>query len=490
MLPGRFPSPTPSRETTPFEVHAPLSSIRDIACQVPQADVPSRPASSDFTAASQFRLRPQFKEAQSEPTCLPTVSDLPPSDRTPPLASPCNPYQTAKDRRRVSDPLLHSRSGGIARNDPNAVRKTRQKCQRLSDIPQYYSRPITPSQNRTTSQPPSTPPRRNPSLTESHNTINRPSPREGPIDNKEHTGRKSESEQNRQGTPEKGRSRSSASPKTPVTPRDVHAKIRSKLLEDLNFSDEKGIIYIFHDPGRPELGYKIGSTKRSTYLDRINEHREICNLKPHVVHEGIEVDYCVRTEKLIQAELDNLCQHWDCTGTHKSAKGVPKLETHKEYFLVSEELAIQTAKKWEDFMRREKPYGWSGRLKPIWRYLLEKRRCTFIADDPSTEDFHAVREHWSTVMRAPPETADYVEIYWRLANTTCANFCTTVSSIWTYMYTFFWQAIALVNGMIILSFCRSTTVLVGFAFLLTCATFSVLQETHKRRGRKASCRCR
>ncbi|KAJ4363023.1 hypothetical protein N0V83_010141 [Neocucurbitaria cava] len=432
LLPGRFPSPTPSRETTPFEVHTPLlPGIPDIARQVPQADVPSRPASSDFTAASQFRNRPQFKEAQSEPTCLPTMSALLPSDRASPLASPCNPYRTAKDRRRVSDPLLHSRSGRTVRNDPSAIRKTRQKRQRLSDTPQYYSCPTTPSQSSTTSQPPSTPPRRNTSLTESHNNINRPSPREGRVDNGQHTERKSESEQNRRGTPEKGRSRSSASPKTPVTPRDIHAKIRSALLEDLTFSEKKGIIYILHDPDRPELGYKIGATTRSTYLDRINEHRQKCNFEPNVVHEGIEIDYCFRTEKLIQAELDNFCQHWDCTGTHKSPR-VSKSETHEEYFLVSEELAIQTAKKWEDFMRREKPYGWSGKLKPVWRYLLEKRRCTFIADDPSTKDFLAVREHWNTVMRAPPETADYVEFYWRVTNTTCANFLPSSSLILSF----------------------------------------------------------
>ncbi|CAO2652812.1 Nn.00g022230.m01.CDS01 [Neocucurbitaria sp. VM-36] len=409
------------------------------------------------------------------------MSDFSPSDPSPLLNSPSNVYRTARDKRRVSDPL-HSRPRSTVRNDPNTTRKTQQKRQRVSDISQYDIRTVQPPENGARSQPPSTPVRHDTSSSESHQASNEENARERPMDGQGNTRASPCSEQSEKGTPHNSRSRSPTSPKTP---RSTHANLCAKFLKDVTENDAGGVIYILCDPKRPELGYKIGSSMRANYLDRIREHRLQCKFTPSVVHESfIEGNQCLRTEKLIQMELEDLCEHWLCN-EHKKPNGASELKTHTEWFQVTEELAIATVKKWENFMRNSQPYGWSGKLEPVWRHLLQKRRLNFPAEGTLT--YEALREHWTLIL-TPPTAADYIDTYWNISKDISSRLCARMSSTWLYLNAFFWQMTTLVYGMIMLSICRSTVAFVAFALLLTCATFSVLSRLKlnppKRRTKK------
>jgi hypothetical protein len=84
MCPGRFPSPTPSRETSP------VLSVRTNSPGSPARILKQRSTSLNFTAPISSRKRPRFSDVQSAP-------NVPSS--TPPAQS------ASHDRRRASDPL-------------------------------------------------------------------------------------------------------------------------------------------------------------------------------------------------------------------------------------------------------------------------------------------------------------------------------------------------------------------------------------------------
>ncbi|KAF1843378.1 uncharacterized protein K460DRAFT_368276 [Cucurbitaria berberidis CBS 394.84] len=459
MLPGRFPSPTPSRETTPVEICSSVSKFEDVGRRVSQAGAPSRPKSSDFTAASYLRKRPQFTDAQSDPEIRFRASfDLPPSDRPSLLSSPSpNANRHTQDRRRVSDPL-HSRP-------QSSVHKTQHKRQRLSDIPQYNTRAFQTPYYNTASHLPSTPRQHANLSSEYHQTTHTPSPNERPMDSKGYTKAEPDFEHGQWSNQEPKRTRSPAAPKTA---RSIHDKLRSKLLENLTFSDTSGVIYILYDPLRPELGYKIGSTARANYEQRIDEHRRNCKFEPVVVYVSpCETEYCIRTERLIQIDLENHCRHWQCD-KHKATS-----TTHEEWFQVTRMLAIRTVKKWEDFMRHGKPYNWKGKLRSVWRHVLHKRWLTFSAEISLTHEVR--REHWTLIL-ALPTAVDYMETYWKILNDVLTRVYETSSRTWLYLKAFFWQLTTLVYGLFMFAICRSTVAFAAFALLLVCASLSILSH--------------
>ncbi|KAH3915368.1 hypothetical protein HBH56_073250 [Parastagonospora nodorum] len=107
MCPSRFPSPTPSRETSPGP------SIRLESPSVsPQHPVPSL----NFTASGSFRKRPRIADSQSEPV-VPRNDDQASS----PSPSYLSPETHATNRRRASDPL----QGSMQSPNPGQRRRIR-----------------------------------------------------------------------------------------------------------------------------------------------------------------------------------------------------------------------------------------------------------------------------------------------------------------------------------------------------------------------------
>jgi len=60
------------------------------------------------------------------------------------------------------------------------------------------------------------------------------------------------------------------------------------------------------------------------------------------------------------------CSRRDKAGEKTSA-------LHGEWFAITEEMAIQTVKRWECFMQQQNPYAWDGNLSIVWRYLVEQK---------------------------------------------------------------------------------------------------------------------
>lgn len=275
------------------------------------------------------------------------------------------------------------------------------------------------------------------------------------------------------------------------TARSVHEDLRSKITETLTPSDTQGVVYILCDPKRRHLGFKIGSTTRATYDARIKEHERGCEFKPEVVHVSQhEVQFCLRVEKLAQTDLSDHCKPWPCK--HKGTNTMSGYTMHGEWFIVSKEMAIQTVKRWENFMIWESPYTWDGQLTHVWTYLLTKRQLTFSTLDSTPDAHNARRMQWNTVL-APPATGDYVQAYWQSIVGKAKEVRAIVSGYLQHMQTFFWQLISLLYGMVTLVICRNTVAISAFFVVLLCAGVSVQphfkqvtpkQGTPKKRSRK------
>jgi hypothetical protein len=138
MCPGRFPSPTPSREASPVPHSQPES---------PSPTPQRRTAPRDFTASDTFRKRPRFADSESEPIV---------SRARERLSIPTRPSSAighrAADKRRVSNPLPDtSRSNVQNYGNASLAQVPRQRAvsaqfgPRTSDSPPS-SRPFPPSQ--------------------------------------------------------------------------------------------------------------------------------------------------------------------------------------------------------------------------------------------------------------------------------------------------------------------------------------------------------
>lgn len=130
ICPGRFPSPTPSRETSPepsLRLESPSVS--------PQHSVPSL----NFTASGSFRKRPHLADSQSEPVVPRNddqASSLPSSHLSPAIH--------ATNRRRVSDPLQSSMQNPSP-GERRRIRAVSAQSVRRPRSPQITRPPILPS---------------------------------------------------------------------------------------------------------------------------------------------------------------------------------------------------------------------------------------------------------------------------------------------------------------------------------------------------------
>jgi hypothetical protein len=388
---------------------------------------PSPVGYSNFTAVGHLRTRPRFTETQSEPTLHSIVSPAREMvSVSPGLISPCiGCKRSATDVRSVSDPLQgrsHNSAHGERNDEPNHYRKRRRNDDgTLSGSPTASSAPSTPDLD----------PVYNHSDRSKHMT-----------------------------------SRSKLS----TTARSIHDKLREELQKQLTPSDTKGVMYILFDPCCKDAGYKIGWTTRA-YAKRIQEHDRDCSYTPEVIHvSGHEIEYCGRLERLVHIDLKNYCQPRYCD-MHRDSNGVSITRKHEEWFYVTEEMAIETVKRWEDFMHNQKPYGWNRRLRAVWRHMLERR--TPLSLDVRTFTHKIRREQWTHIL-APPTTADHIEVYHKAIRGAAKTIHNVISCTWMYLYAFFWELSTLIYSAITLMWYRNIVTLTAFAFFLTCAGIAVL----------------
>jgi hypothetical protein len=270
---------------------------------------------------------------------------------------------------------------------------------------------------------------------------------------------------------------------TPKTARSTHDSLYGELLKNPTPGDQKGFIYILCDSNNRSSGYKIGKTRRA-YRDRIVEHERGCNFTPQVVYvSDHEVDYCGRLEKLVHIDLENHCAPLRCD-KHKSFDATGKIRAHSEWFQVTEEMAVQTVKRWENFMQQEKPYNWDRRLKTTWRHIFKIRSPEVL--DVRTLTHDARREHWEKIL-APPTTAELIQVYQAHAHVLLKNLHHFLFYMWMYTTEFFWPLSTLIYGMITLAVFQNLLAFYAFAFILGCAGARILSyvqlSTPKRRPR-------
>jgi hypothetical protein len=395
MYPGQFPSPTPSRETSPIPSSRPLFNSKRLS-----PNTQTRTTSSDFTAPHSFRKRPRFADPQSEP--------IVPQSRHHGSDHSLDANHRAADRRRASDPLRNGLQSSNLR-DRDALREP-------------------PSQQHLTST-----------------SFGNP-----PIDTHSSNGPSSPSRSIQLSTSQSSRLN------------DI--KIRKKLQEPLTSCDTRGVIYILQDKARPERGYKIGSTKRADYLKRIAEHQRDCRFEPVTVLFSCNVEYVDRTEQLIHIDLQDREIPWPCV-RHAGKDGS---SLHKEWFNVSEDLAMQRVARWVEFMNEQQPYNYRRRLSLIWTYLIRTRK----RNDHTHE---ARREQWDAILSAPTKL-DYLNLIFSLLARLGTYALNLISRFWSSGIEFFWQTLTLMYGFVSLVAFRNTLALSAFALVLVCAYCSILPK--------------
>jgi hypothetical protein len=192
------------------------------------------------------------------------------------------------------------------------------------------------------------------------------------------------------------------------TAQAVHEEVRRRLYKDLSKLKNAGFVYILRDPKRPGL-LKIGSSMNTG--QRWKQIESECGHNVAEVFVSEEVDNCQKAEWLAQGDLWHLCRPHKCSSCRRK---------HQEWHEVDEEMAIRTVKRWVRFMQ-EGPYSSEGKLRPIWQYILDKRRLSGSFD-------HDTRwQRWGYVV-SPLRLYDYCKYYYELHG---LPFCTL---LWAYSW--------------------------------------------------------
>ncbi|EDU45918.1 T5orf172 multi-domain protein [Pyrenophora tritici-repentis] len=260
----------------------------------------------------------------------------------------------------------------------------------------------------------------------------------------------------------------SLSPITRKTARSTHEKLRELLESPLAPKEGPGFVYVLRDPKSPESGFKIGVTTRP-YDYRTTEHRKICRFVPDVRYvSGNGIPYCGLLERLVHADLEDHRQLRPC-GEHKYTN---RGKQHEEWFVVSEDFAKDTVKRWETFLRREKPYN-LGHLNIVWKYLLEERSP--ISLDVLAWSHDDRRAQWTKIL-APLTRYDHIKAYHAYARTQLTNICITASRVQFYLRKFFWQFSTLFYSLVTLVLCRNSVAFSAFVVVLGFSMVTVLSH--------------
>ena len=262
---------------------------------------------------------------------------------------------------------------------------------------------------------------------------------------------------------------SSSSSVTQETARSTHERLRELLGKPLVSKESPGFLYIFRDPESPEPRFKIGLTQRR-YAHRIKEHRRLCEINPDVRYvSGYGIPYSDLLEKLVHADLEDckfprFCQNYTDTKC---------MSTHKEWFLVSEQMAKDTVKRWETFLRREKPYDLDGHLNIVWKYLLEERSP--ISPDVLNWSHEARRAQWAEIL-VPPTTFDYIKAYRAYAGVQLKTTYNATICLQSYIRRFFWEFSTVLYGTVTLVLCQNWLALFAFVVVLGSAIATFLSH--------------
>lgn len=167
----------------------------------------------------------------------------------------------------------------------------------------------------------------------------------------------------------------------------IHDRLKEKLGRKLTPADQRGYVYIFRDPKRPDL-LKIGRTK--SILQRMSQIRYTCGLELVVV-KHFEVENYIRTEGLIHTYVFDLRRSYKCAECKTK---------HGEWFEIGKQSAETYVDRWANFMTQEQPYDAESKdLQPFFRKLVRTRESIF--RDLKSEE---LREHWIQILS--PTAAD------------------------------------------------------------------------------------
>jgi hypothetical protein len=416
MCPGRFPSPTPSREASPD----PCTKGLLVPTRAFVAD-PHHENSLDFTASASFRKRPQFSDSKSDPV----ISRL--GARSSIASSPLAIKKRATDRRRASDPFESplrartSRGNKIHRSPPQG---------RSVSAQHVPSPPSPPASNKRAS------PRTPIQLADSESSWL--------VD-----------------------VRLRKQLQEPLTSRDIPLPLATE--------DKRGVIYIVkdsdqeskqdpdQDPNQPKRGIKIGWSSRADYEKRLQEHRAACGYEPGYINTANNVLNSFRAERLIHLDLMDRRKPWDCWG-----HGKDKRSTHEEWYNITEKMAEETVNKWATFMNEQRPYDWRKQLSPLWEYLLRTRRI----EVSEGFDHDVRREQWKEIL-APPTYLEYAYFaidvlhrIWQLALESIAFFWQISTVVYSFITLVMCRNTVALSAFALVSVCACCSVVPQLKFSL------------------------
>lgn len=178
-------------------------------------------------------------------------------------------------------------------------------------------------------------------------------------------------------------------------PRQIDQAIRETIMGN---KTSGGYVYILRAPKYfqnrvpplPPL-VKIGRSK--DIKARMAQLRRQCNipdLSEVKNREQEKIDDFVKVEGIVHAALQNFQRDPECNVCKSKEKGLDTL--HKEWFNVSEDVALQTVQLWSKFARHQ-PWDEDGRLKDYWKLRLKGMRATDVEeewDDPRRQN-----ERWT-----------------------------------------------------------------------------------------------
>lgn len=147
---------------------------------------------------------------------------------------------------------------------------------------------------------------------------------------------------------------------------DIAQLIKDGPKRDKGKEKENGSIYFYRvKPRGSEVWLlKIGRTQKHA-KERLGQIKGVCGhlvVEEHTKAVARDIPFHGFAEKLIHTELSNYQHQWLCDcGTR-----------HREYFQVSEDLAVKVFERWRDFCQ-EMPWDHNGKILPKWAQRLQNR---------------------------------------------------------------------------------------------------------------------
>lgn len=188
---------------------------------------------------------------------------------------------------------------------------------------------------------------------------------------------------------------------------DIAQLIKDGPKRDKGKEKENGSIYFYKvKPRGSEVWLlKIGRTQKHA-KERLGQIKGVCGhleIEEHTKAVARDIPFHGFAEKLIHTELGNYQYQWLCDcGTR-----------HREYFQVSEDLAVKVFERWRDFCQ-EMPWDHDGKILPKWAQRLQNR-AKFNGKERDF-DHHEFARRW-TAFTAPMSLERFLSdaiCVWRL----------------------------------------------------------------------------